>query len=152
MNSLAHDSCCAELVRRLRTLRPDSPRRWGRMSSPQMVSHLSDSFRMMTGEKTVSESRERIPRAALKLIALYAPMRWPPEIHTRPELDQLVDGRSPGEFAADLAEVEAFILQLPQQPASQRWPSHPMFGSMSRRDWMRWGYLHVDHHLRQFGV
>jgi prephenate dehydrogenase len=30
-------------------------------------------------------------------------------------------------------------------------PSHPMFGPMSPEDWMRWGYLHADHHLRQFG-
>ena len=30
-------------------------------------------------------------------------------------------------------------------------PWHPMFGPMSAADWMRWGYLHADHHLRQFG-
>ena len=30
-------------------------------------------------------------------------------------------------------------------------PSHPMFGPMTAADWMRWGYLHADHHLRQFG-
>jgi hypothetical protein len=29
--------------------------------------------------------------------------------------------------------------------------SHPMFGGMTAKDWMRWGYLHADHHLRQFG-
>jgi len=27
-----------------------------------------------------------------------------------------------------------------------------MFGLMPDRDWMRWGYLHMNHHLRQFGV
>jgi hypothetical protein len=27
---------------------------------------------------------------------------------------------------------------------------HPFFGSMQHADWMRWGYLHADHHLRQF--
>ena len=26
-----------------------------------------------------------------------------------------------------------------------------LWGKMSARDWMRWGYLHADHHLRQFG-
>jgi hypothetical protein len=26
-----------------------------------------------------------------------------------------------------------------------------MFGPMTEKDWMRWGYLHADHHLRQFG-
>jgi hypothetical protein len=33
-----------------------------------------------------------------------------------------------------------------------QWDRHPLFDAMSERDWMRWGYLHVDHHLRQFGV
>jgi hypothetical protein len=28
---------------------------------------------------------------------------------------------------------------------------HSIFGSMTNQDWMRWGYLHADHHLRQFG-
>jgi hypothetical protein len=28
--------------------------------------------------------------------------------------------------------------------------NHPLFGSMEHADWMRWGYLHTDHHLRQF--
>jgi hypothetical protein len=30
--------------------------------------------------------------------------------------------------------------------------THPMFGSMHRADWLRWGYLHADHHLRQFSA
>jgi hypothetical protein len=30
--------------------------------------------------------------------------------------------------------------------------SHPIFGAMSAGDWLRWGYLHMDHHLRQFGA
>jgi hypothetical protein len=29
---------------------------------------------------------------------------------------------------------------------------HPIFGPMSAAAWMRWGYLHADHHLRQFGL
>jgi hypothetical protein len=33
-----------------------------------------------------------------------------------------------------------------------QWGRHPLFAEMSERDWMRWGYLHVDHHLRQFGL
>jgi hypothetical protein len=29
---------------------------------------------------------------------------------------------------------------------------HPMFGDLTSWQWMRWGYLHTDHHLRQFGL
>jgi hypothetical protein len=32
------------------------------------------------------------------------------------------------------------------------WPPHPILGRLSRGQWMRWGYRHMDHHLRQFGV
>jgi hypothetical protein len=37
----------------------------------------------------------------------------------------------------------------PPQPVAR---THPIFGALSARDWLRWGYLHADHHLRQFGV
>jgi hypothetical protein len=30
--------------------------------------------------------------------------------------------------------------------------AHPIFGAMAKEEWHRWGYLHLDHHLRQFGV
>jgi hypothetical protein len=37
------------------------------------------------------------------------------------------------------------------RPRSFDFRPHPMFKEMSEKDWMRWGYLHTDHHLRQFG-
>ena len=35
-----------------------------------------------------------------------------------------------------------------QAAPTQTW--HPISGSMLERAWLRWGYLRVDHHLRQF--
>jgi len=29
---------------------------------------------------------------------------------------------------------------------------HPVFGRMKKRDWGRFVWIHLDHHLRQFGV
>jgi len=29
--------------------------------------------------------------------------------------------------------------------------ARPIFGPLTRAEWLRWGYLHADHHLRQFG-
>jgi hypothetical protein len=28
----------------------------------------------------------------------------------------------------------------------------PPMGEMREREWLHWGYLHTDHHLRQFAV
>jgi hypothetical protein len=30
--------------------------------------------------------------------------------------------------------------------------AHPMFGALTRNEWLVWAYKHMDHHLRQFGL
>ncbi len=143
----------AEIVARLRQVRPDSPRRWGRMSAPQMVCHLADAFRMALGDRPVAGTARLRDRTVIKWIALYVPAPWPPGIRTRPELDQEQGGgTTPGEFAADVAAVEALIALVTAEHAGLDRRSHPIFGPLSRASWMRWAYLHMDHHLRQFGV
>ena len=143
----------AEIVARLRQVRPDSPRRWGRMSAPQMVCHLADAFRMALGDRPVAGTARLRDRTVIKWIALYVPAPWPPGIRTRPELDQEQGGgTTPGEFAADVAAVEALIALVTAEHAGLDRRAHPIFGPLSRASWMRWAYLHMDHHLRQFGV
>jgi hypothetical protein len=108
---------------------------------------------MALGRKEVSDASGFLNRTVVKWIALYAPLRWPPGILTRPEIDQALAGcTKPGDFAADVAQVEAFVSLMIAPEAGFEWPSHPIFGKMSESDWLRWGYLHMDHHLRQFGA
>jgi hypothetical protein len=123
------------------------------MSVHQMVCHVSDAFRMGRGDLAVSEGSYPVPRVVVKWFALYVPLPWPPgRISTRPELDQACGaGTRPADFAKDVAALAALVEQV--TAASHRWhPHHPTFGAMSERAWLRWGYLHMDHHLRQFGV
>ena len=44
------------------------------------------------------------------------------------------------------------LLRAMAAPTASLVPRHPIFGSMSRGNWLRWAYMHTDHHLRQFGV
>jgi hypothetical protein len=152
LKTLAQSSDQAEVLRRLRNVRPESARRWGKMSAPQMVCHLADAFRMALGQKAVSGVPGFLNRTIVKWGALYAPLRWPPGILTRPEIDQEVTGTRPCDFATDVAQVEAFVSLMTAPKVDFEWPSHPIFGKMSESDWLRWGYLHMDHHLRQFGA
>jgi hypothetical protein len=122
------------------------------MSAHQMVCHLCDSFRMLTGEKKVSTANRVMQRTVVKWIALYSPLRWPPGIQTTPEVDQEREGTRPVEFAADLAQVQALVEYITADPSTCDGKLHPYFGRLSRAAWLRWGYLHTDHHLRQFGA
>jgi hypothetical protein len=153
VKTLASERDRAELIRRLRKIRPDSARRWGRMSAHEMICHLSDSCCMLTGERLTPPVSTPAPRVIMKWVALYAPMRWPPGISTTPELEQGAGGTRPTDFDADLGrlvdQMNAIASDRSGRLAKQ---PHPVFGEMSDPAWLRWAYLHTDHHLRQFGV
>jgi len=152
MKTLARDDDQAEMLLRLRALRPESVRRWGRMSVHEMVCHLSDSFRMVLGQKPVCPVSGRLERTVIKWIVLYLPLPWPAGILTTPELDQELGGTRPVDFAADVAELEALLNLVTTHRETFDGQSHPIFGRMSEAGWLRWAYLHMDHHLRQFGA
>ena len=131
---------------------PESVRRWGRMSAHQMVCHVADAFRMALGQNPVSPATGLLQQTIVKWFALYVPLAWPAGIPTSREIDQERGGTRPVDFAADLAQVEALLELFMAPTRTFDWPPHPMFGTLSDAAWLRWGYLHADHHLRQFGA
>jgi len=153
LRTLARDGDKAEILRRLRGLRLDSARRWGRMTAHQMVCHLSDGYRILTGERDSPLAASPLPRPLMKSVALYVPLRWPRELPTTADLNQEIGGTRPRRFDADVADLVALLDRItgePRPPLAGR--VHPIFGTMSAASWMRWAYLHADHHLRQFGL
>lgn len=152
MMTLAHSHDAADLLARVRQVRADAAARWGRMSAHQMVCHLSDCFRMVLERKTVRPASGPLRRTVVKWIALYLPVRWPRGLRTRPEIDQTIGGTRPIEFRADLSDLERLLLRMAAAPDVLDGQGHPVFGRLSAAEWLRWAYLHVDHHLRQFGA
>ena len=150
MKSLSDRSTQQQIRERIDRIRPDTPRLWGRMNPHQMICHLADSFRGVMGDRPLSPAPARLPRKIVKFIALDLPIRWPHGLKTRPEIDQEIGGTRPTEFATDLHSLKVQFERFVSNSGAFV-PGHPFFGPMSERDWMRWGYLHMDHHLRQFG-
>ena len=152
MKSLSDAACCGELRSRLAMVRKDSPRIWGSMSAAQMICHLNDSFLGVMGEKPMQIPRGISIWPVLKFVALYSPMQWPKGVPTRPEFDQLSGGGTPpAQFEADVRSLLGTMERFTGNPRDFEFRPHPMFKVMSDGQWMRWGYLHMDHHLRQFG-
>ncbi|MDH3206518.1 MAG: DinB family protein [Gemmatimonadota bacterium] len=136
---------------RIASVTPDSPRRWGRMSAHGMICHLTDAFAACMGDRPVTDRTNLVGRTFMRLVANTLPVPWPKGIPTMPECDQEADGTPPAEFKADLNELlgttQAFVDRL--DPAAM---THPVFGRMSAGERGRWGYRHLDHHARQFGL
>lgn len=149
MRTLATAADRESILTRMASLTPSDGRLWGKMSVHQTVCHLCDAYRLPLGEKTASPATGFLQRTVMKWLAIQLPLKWPHGVATRPEMEQGVGGTPPAEFEKDRADLLSIVrrfcgtAELPEP--------HPFFGPMSRQEWLRWGYLHADHHLRQFG-
>jgi len=152
MLHLGDDQVRQGVLQRFDLLRPNVPALWGKMTAGQMLCHLTDSFGVAMGVKTASSAGTLFHRTITKWGALYLPFRWPQGVPTMPEVEQGAGGTPPRQFDADLSLLIEAINRFCEPNRGFSWRPHPLFGPMSDRQWMRWGYLHTDHHLRQFGV
>ena len=147
MKTLARKEDRSEICQRLAKIDSNDVPLWGTMSVGEMLCHLRGAFMIAAGEQPAGIVEMPLPRAVMKWGALWSPIAWPHNVQTVPELKR-ENVAPPSTFACDHAEMLAAMNRF---LARENRTAHAMFGSMEPSDWMRWGYLHTDHHLRQFG-
>lgn len=160
--TLSQVSSRSALHARIDRLRPDSARRWGTMSATAMVCHVTDHLRMALGDLAIEpaplEVRIRGRRLPLGRGMLWLrPVRtlmvhwlpWPKGwVGAPPETLRT----TPGEWADDIRDLLEMIERAGGRNPAERWGAHPVFGRLSGREWGRICWMHLDYHLRQFGV
>ena len=136
------------VIARLRRLTPESTAKWGRMSTPQMVAHLSDQMRITLGDISAARRPGPLHLPVLKQLVMYwlpwpkGRIKGPPEAFTT----------QPGTWQSDLETLAALLDRFASTTDRDSWPEHPTFGHLSHRSWGFFSYRHFDHHLRQFGA
>jgi hypothetical protein len=148
MGSILNEGDRAEIDRRLRSLSATSTARWGSMNVVGMLQHLRLAARMTLGELSVPSANKRaFQMFPLKHLILYV-FPFPKGAPTAPEL-------KPAD-AASFEEERAAVLELLQRIGTGQsegvGPAHPLFGTLTWREWGVTTYKHTDHHLKQFGV
>ena len=135
-----------ELDRRITRLTPQHTPRWGRMTAPQMVAHLTDAVRMATGEVQIRTRRTLFRHPPLKQLMVYL-VPIPRGLPTAKELQ-----RAPKPWDVEMADLRAMLETFAARDRKGSWPPHPVFGPLSARAWGVLTLRHLDHHLRQFGA
>ena len=138
----------AQILSRLQTLTPDSRRRWGRMTAPQMVAHLTDQMRHTLGDVTCRPVPSLLSLSILRHAAIYW-VPWPRGRVTGPP-DAFVT--QPSEWQTDLNSLVRLVERFGDRTVDSPWPPHALFGPMTGRDWGAFCYKHFNHHLSQFGA
>jgi len=155
VKSLLNSADKEELLQRITSVQPSDQRLWGKMSAHQMICHLADGYRVYTGE--ISAEPVRAPafvKSLVRTAALYMPLHWPKgRIPTLPKIDQAAGyGTRPVEFEKDVQILCELLDRFTKLKPDFVFNPHPGLGALSYSQWMRLGYLHSDHHLRQFGA
>lgn len=141
-----------QIFARLQKVSPSSPRRWGLMTPHQMICHLCDGYKLYLGSIVVASPDFPYPSLLLKWGFLWVPIPWPKGFKTPREIDQQKKAAPSNDFDSDVAELRHLLNSFTTTPPDFPWPDHPYIGHLSEKEWMRLGYLHADHHLRQFGA
>lgn len=136
-----------EIVDRINHLYPQSPRQWGKMDVAQMLAHLQLPMGIALGTHTVKGNW--LMRLVLPLFKskLYDDKPWKKGLPT--DKSFIMTG-SEKNFEAEKAKLLDMISQFTE--ANIKSEQHPIFGHLTREQWSKATWKHIDHHLKQFGA
>jgi hypothetical protein len=148
VGSILNDVDRKAILERIGSVTSASTRRWGRMDTRAMLTHLKQSALMALGELPVASKSKRIFQVfPIKHLILHV-VPFPKGAPTAPEL-LVPDAAS---VDAIRSELVSLLERIGAGPRAGDGPVHPLFGRLSFREWGVATYKHTDHHLRQFGV
>ena len=150
-SSLTFPARQEEIARRLRALTESDVACFGRMNVSQMLWHLRGAFRMALQREPCRRRFSPLRGPWGRYLVLKSSLPWRAGYPTLPELDVLRVGVPVAEFIRIQDEVIDLELEFVEAAPEELLREHPFLGKMGRESWMRWGYRHTDHHLRQFG-
>ncbi len=153
MKNLLDEAHRANLLARIDRLSTTSERRWGRMSVEQMICHVSDPLRIALGEMQVADASTFMTRTALRRLVLLGAPAPKGKVDTFPEIDQVEGGgTAPTSLDEGGATLRGRIARLVREGPENRLAPSPIFGRLSGRQYGRLMYVHMHHHLKQFGA
>lgn len=150
MKNLFEDDTVIEIKKRMEDLRPDSERRWGKMSPAQAMAHCTAGIELALGERR--PPRKLIGFILGPMIKSKAFQESEPMRRNSPTVDGLIvkderDLELERERLKDI--IDRFAATGPEGCTSH---PHSFFGKLTPEEWSAWMYKHLDHHLQQFGV
>ena len=140
-----------EIIARIEKLSPNDSPLWGKMNVGEMICHLSDQVRMSLGEIKTEYVGNKFLETVMKQLILLGLPAPNGKAETVKELKQGVGGTKPKNFDGD----KNLLINKNKEfdgafPASKKL-RHPAFGYMDKKQLGRLAYIHLDHHLKQFG-
>ena len=136
-----------EIIDRIHRLTPQTKQLWGKMNVSQMLAHVQMPIRIALGTHNPQGS------FLLRVIGpLFKSKLWDetPFKQSLPTDPTFVMTGGEKEFEKE----KSVVLELVNNFTTDNivGERHPVFGKLTKENWSKATWKHLDHHLRQFGV
>ncbi|MDX2045768.1 MAG: DUF1569 domain-containing protein [Chitinophagaceae bacterium] len=146
VKNLFDTSVKKEIIDRINKLSPQTLRQWGKMDVAQMLAHCQMPMGVALGKHKLKGSF---------IIKLLGPFFKKTLYNDKPFKRSLPTDKS---FvitdAKDFEKEKNSLIDMINSFTEGNMTSepHPFFGKLTKEEWSKGTYKHLDHHLQQFGV
>ena len=147
MKSFFDDGVYSEISSRINNLNEDTKAEWGKMNPGQMLYHCQMPLNIILEKEDYGVKPNWLINLLFKK-SMYSDKLWRKNMPTAPGF-KITDDKN---FETERAEITKLISELNVQREREDWQPHPSFGKLTKDQWGKMQYKHLDHHLRQFGV
>ncbi|HRH63138.1 MAG TPA: DUF1569 domain-containing protein [Bacteroidia bacterium] len=149
MKSIFNKADNEALISRINKLTAESQPLWGKMDVSQMLAHITTPLLVMKGEVKINFTLLGMLFGKSLKKKYLRDRGFGKNLPTHTKF-KVVDSK---QFAAEQKKfIELLQELLTKGTAIITKNKHPFFGNMSIQEWEDMMYLHVEHHLKQFGV
>jgi hypothetical protein len=137
----------AEIVSRINKLTPQAQAKWGKMNVAQMLSHLQLPIAIAYGTHQPKGS------FLLRLLGpLFKSKLWDDKPYKQglPTDPTFVMTGAEKNFEKEKQILLDLVNRFSESTVVGE--RHPIFGKLTKENWSKATWKHLDHHLRQFGV
>lgn len=150
MKSLFNPADNKEIIERLNRLTSSTPAQWGKMNVSQMITHCQAPLNLALGNvKAKKNILGLLFGSIIKKMVVDNDKPFKKDLPT----DKTFIIKNTPEFEKVKNELIVLIGKFSNtDPEAFSKDRHPIFGKLTRADWDKLTWKHLDHHLRQFGV
>ena len=147
MKSFFENTVYSEISTRINHLKEDTQAQWGKMTPGQMLHHCQMPLNIILEKEDYGVKPNWLINLLFKK-SMYSDKLWRKNMPTAPGF-KITDDKN---FEAEKTQILALLDELNNLKHREDWQPHPAFGKLTKDQWGKMQYKHLDHHLRQFGV
>jgi len=135
-----------DIIKRIGTLTPQNQAVWGKMNVTQMLAHCQMPLGVATGKHKLKRN------FFLSLIGPMFKKKLYDEVpfkHSLPT-DKSFIITNPQDFEKEKQNLIDMVNSFSENSMSGE--PHPFFGKLTKEEWSKGTWKHLDHHLQQFGA